>query len=232
MNCPIPRHGELKLYCEDCNTPICSDCFFFGSHKNHKCLDYSEVTDKCHADIHNSIQPCIQAATTLGDAVQSANDLIHQIQAQKRQEINSTFDGLQAVLSDRCKALLKESDNIATGKVTAVRIKLEAFSKTETMAIICQQACHRYTPVLSIYISELLSIKKTIEDRLDKLRVEFEEVSLDLVEDRVIMLLPAWTIHCMYYEKIFRYGKINDVDVAPSLSAPKTVGEYMSSLLR
>ena len=47
LSCPIPEHGLLKLYCEDCGTLICSDCFIFGSHKNHKCHHYNEVVDKC-----------------------------------------------------------------------------------------------------------------------------------------------------------------------------------------
>ena len=212
LNCPIPHHGELRLYCEDCNTVICSDCIIFGSHKNHKCSDCNE----CHADIHNSVQQCTQSVTTLDDAIQSANNLIRQIQSRKKQidqEINSTFDGLQAALSDRCKALLKESDNIATAKVTAVHIQLETFHKLKQRL---SSATKLLTDTLQSHQSrELLSTKKTIEDRLDKLKREFDEVSCVLTEDDTIIVSLDGTLH----DKISCYGEVSDIDVAPFLSA-------------
>ena len=216
LNCPIPQHGLLKLYCEDCNTVICSDCTIFGSHKSHKYQDINEVSDKCHTDIHNSVQQCTQPVTTLDDAIQSANNLIRQIQARKKQidqEINSTFDELQAALSDRRKALLKESDNIATAKVTAVHIQLETFHKLKQRL---SSATKLVTDTLQSHqSSELLSTKKTIEDRLDKLKREFDEVSCVLTEDDTIIASLDGTLH----DKIFRYGEVSDIDVAPSLSA-------------
>ena len=216
LNCPIPHHGELRLYCEDCNTLICSDCFVFGSHKNHKCSDINEVSDKYRIDIHNSVQQCTQPVTTLDDAIQSANNLIRQIQAQKKQidqEINSTFDRLQAALSDRRKALLKESDNIATAKVTAVHIQLETFHKLKQRL---SSATKLVTDTLQSHqSSELLSTKKTIEDRLDKLKREFDEVSCVLTEDNTIIASLDGTLH----DEISRYGEVSDIDVAPSLSA-------------
>ena len=216
LNCPIPHHGELKFYCEDCGTLICSDCIICGSHKNHKYHDFNEVSDKCHTDIHNSVQQCTQPVTTLDDAIQSANNLIRQIQARKKQidqEINSTFDGLQAALSDRRKALLKESDNIATAKVTAVHIQLETFHKLKQRL---SSATKLVTDTLQSHqSSELLSTKKTIEDRLDKLKREFDEVSCVLTEDDTIIASLDGTLH----DEISRYGEVSDIDVAPSLSA-------------
>ena len=212
LNCPIPQHGLLKLYCEDCNTLICSDCTIFGSHKNHKCSDCNE----CCADIHNSVQQCTQPVTTLDDAIQSANNLIRQIQSRKKQidqEINSTFDGLQAALSNRRKTLLKESDNIATAKVTAVHIQLETFHKLKQRL---SSATKLVTDTLQSHqSSELLSTKKTIEDRLDKLKREFDEVSCVLTEDDTIIASLDGTLH----DEILHYGKVSDIDVAPSLSA-------------
>ena len=216
LNCPIPQHGLLKLYCEDCNTLICSDCLVFGSHKNHKCSDINEVSDKCHTDIHNSVEQCTQSVTTLNDAIQSANNLIRQIQARKKQidqEINSTFDGLQAALSDRRKALLKKSDNIATSKVTAVHIQLETFHKLKQRL---SSATKLITDTLQSHqSSELLSTKKTIEDRLDKLKREFDEVSCVLTEDDTIIASLDGTLQ----DEISHYGEVSDIDVAPSLSA-------------
>ena len=216
LNCPIPHHGELWLYCEDCNTLICSDCIIRGSHKSHKYHDFNEVSDKCRTDIHNSVQQCTQPVTTLDDAIQSANNLIRQIQARKKQidqEINSTFDGLQAALSDRRKALLKESDNIATSKVTAVHIQLETFHKLKQRL---SSATKLVTDTLQSHqSSELLSTKKTIEDRLDKLKREFDEVSCVLTEDDTIIASFDGTLH----DEISRYGEVSDINVAPSLSA-------------
>ena len=215
LNCPIPHHGELKFYCEDCNTVICSDCIICGSHKSHKYHDFNEVSDKCRTDIHNSVQQCTQPVTTLDDAIQSANNLIRQIQARKKQidqEINSTFDGLQAALSDRRKALLKESDNIATAKVTAVHIQLETFHKLKQRL---SSATKLVTDTLQSHqSSELLSTKKTIEDRLDKLKREFDEVSCVLTEDDTIIASLDGTLH----DEISRYGEVSDINVAPSLS--------------
>ena len=212
LNCPIPHHGELRLYCENCNTVICSDCTIFGSHKNHKCSDCNE----CRTDIHNSVQQCTQSVTTLDDAIQSANNLIHQIQARKKQidqEINSTFDGLQVALSDRRKALLKESHNIATAKVTAVHIQLETFHKLKQRL---SSATKLVTDTLQSHqSSELLSTKKTIEDRLDKLKREFDEVSCILTEDDTIVASLDGTLH----DEISRYGEVSDINVASSLSA-------------
>ena len=212
LNCPIPHHGELRVYCEDCNTVICSDCTIFGSHKHHKCSDCNE----CRTDIHNSVQQCTQSVTTLDDAIQSASNLIRQIQARKKQidqEINSTFDGLQAALSDRRKALLKESDNIATAKVTAVHIQLETFHKLKQRL---SSATKLVTDTLQSHqSSELLSTKKTIGDRLDKLKREFDKVSCVLTEDDTIIASLDGTLH----NEISCYGKVSDIDVAPSLSA-------------
>ena len=216
LNCPIPQHGLLKFYCEDCNTLICSDCIICGGHKSHKYHDFNEVSDKRHTDIHNSVQQCTQSVTTLDDAIQSANNLIRQIQARKKQidqEINSTFDRLQAALSDRRKALLKKSDNIATAKVTAVHIQLETFHKLKQRL---SSATKLVTDTLQSHqSSELLSTKKTIEDRLDKLKREFDEVSCVLTEDDTIIASLDGTLH----DEISRYGEVSDIDVAPSLSA-------------
>ena len=217
LYCSVPQHSDekLKFYCEDCKVLVCSDCILCGNHKNHSYCDCDKVVETCHSDLHASIQGCTEVVTTLGDAISNGERMIQQIQGcqqEVNQKINSTFDALQVALADRCKALLKESHNITIGKVTAINIQLETYHKLKDQVSF---ASKYVTDILqSQQSTELLSTKKTIEDRLKKLKSDFESLSCDLMEDDTIIA----SLDCTEFERgMSEFGAVNDIDVCPSL---------------
>ena len=212
LQCPIQEHGLLNYFCKECRVLVCSDCMLY-EHRRHT---YSRVSDGCHvADIKNGIQQCAQAATTIDDAIQSAYCLIEQIQTRKDQvdqEINATFDALQAALDSRRKALLDESNKIATSKKTAVHIQRETLDKFKHQLSFTTKFA---TDTLQSHQpKELSSVKKHIEDRLDKLKGKFEHLSCEITEDGIIFAsLNIVALH----DEIAHFGEI--ADLSPSLSA-------------
>ena len=217
LYCSVPQHSDekLKFYCEDCKILVCSFCILRGNHKNHSYCDCDKVVEACHSDLHASVQGCTEIVTTLGDAISNGERMIQQIQGRQQevnQEINSTFDALQVALADRRKALLKESHNITIGKVTAINIQLETYRKLKDQVSF---ASKYVTDILqSQQSTELSSIKKTIKERLKKLKGDFESISCDLMEDDTIITSLD---HTEFEREISRFGAVDDIDVCPSL---------------
>ena len=212
LQCPIQEHNLLKYYCKVCRVLACSDCML----REHRCHTLSGVSDEHHiADIENGIQQCAQAAMTIDDAIQSAYRLIEQIQTRKNQvdqKINATFDALQAALDSRRKALLDESNEIATSKKADVHIQRETWDEFKHRLSFTTKFA---TDTLQSHQpKELLSVKKHIEDRLASLKGEFEHLSCEITEDNIIFASLNIEALC---DEIAHFGEI--ADLSPFLSA-------------
>lgn len=47
----LKHSEELKIYCQNCSTPICLMCSTFGDHNKHKCILLVDYVAACKKDI-------------------------------------------------------------------------------------------------------------------------------------------------------------------------------------
>ena len=217
--CPFPNHSQLKYFCKECKALICSDCMI-TSHAGHECSNIDDIPVAEESKCSNLHVKCTEAITTLEDAIENGESMIELIGVRRKEadkEINDAFDALEAALVSRRKALLQESNQIATSKTTAINVQLETFrtlqDKMSFASKFYSSATESHRP------NELLSVKKTIEDRLESLEKEFEEVFCDLVEnDSTYTSLDYSSLK----NDIVRFGEISGVDIEPSLCTIQT----------
>ena len=217
--CSFPNHDQLKYFCEDCEALVCGDCIV-SSHVGHECCYYGDVAEKGCGGLQDSLQGCAEVVTALEDAIENGESMIKLIQARKKEidkEIDDTFNALEVALVNRRKALLQESNQLAISKTTAINIQLEAFRILRDKVSFASKFCS--SVVESQGACELLSVKKTTEERLESLKKDFKELSCDLIENES---MPTSLDHSSLDDEISRFGKICGLDLEPSLCGIET----------
>ena len=192
------KHGDqvLKYYCKDCNVLVCSECALHG-HKQHSTCDCEEVAEEGRGSIRNSMQGCPDIMTTLDDVIGNGKKMIESIKSRKKEvdrEINDVFSELQKVLTERHTALLKECDDVSIAKVTAINIQLERVGRLKDQVSHARDVAGN--TLESHQVSELLRVRKVIENRLNRLKREFKELSCDVA--RMMSSLPHWIMPCCW----------------------------------
>ena len=212
MFCSLHTDEKLKFYCKDCEMLSCRDCILLN-HSNHTKRSHDEIKEEARSEIRNNFKGCTEVIESLDNAISNGEKVIQRIKTRKQEidgEIEKAFSAFKTALAERRKALLNDADEIANSKMSVINIQLESFQKLKDEL---NFAYHFAQNSLETHqITELLSTKKTIIQRLKQCVTEFQQMSCDIKEDDTF---EACCNTSPVLEHIGEFGAVVEVD--PSL---------------
>ena len=197
---PCPKHPRevMKLYCEDCELPMCLLCYPLN-HPQHKC---SEITDKSK-QAKEQLKQIIQTINTdLGkskersDLLKKHSTKISGAATDFRKHISTTLDNLQKQLDDRKKIINEGAAKkyaLAHLKLVREAERINALQKTLKSIQVCSTnlllhgtPCDFLKNVSSIQqrlkSSNPNGLRLTLEDMdLAELRQQLDDVKVTVV---------------------------------------------------
>ncbi|XP_066268285.1 tripartite motif-containing protein 55-like isoform X2 [Branchiostoma lanceolatum] len=109
MMCEVHEEERINVYCQTCQSPICSMCKVFGEHQDHEVATIPEV----HSRQKIELSDCIAKQVAANDKLQSVISLleegckIHEMNAREvKAAICDKFDRLYSIIEDRKGVLL------------------------------------------------------------------------------------------------------------------------------
>ena len=179
LNCEKHSDELLKFYCETCSMLICRDCIIL-EHSGHSYNRTESVAEKEKADLVAILGRAKEAKTKLNDTIAKGGKITQQIQAKQKSvedDIDSAFKPLFEALQERKKALLAKAAEISLGKQTALTMQGEELKMLHDEIA---ETCEMITAATQVYTpAEMLSAKKVMASKLQKLVKQYQEVNLE-----------------------------------------------------
>ena len=183
--CPQHKKQELVIYCNDCNTLICSLCSQ-TKHQEHTKSSIDETVDKEKTDLQQLLltNGIDDALTTLDQTLQQIPEMRNKIKTSAKEatkRINKACDDLIEAVEERRNHLVRKCQDISEGKDDALSnqmIKIQqlridlAFVQLHT-----NDAINNHTP------EEILTIKTIIEEQMNRTMKKYKQQSMELTED-------------------------------------------------
>ena len=186
LHCQEHADAEVKLYCTSCRTLVCIQCTVI-QHAGHKFEDLNTFAEKQKVDLRQCAQSMPITITKLEKTIANGKVMTEKVGARKvsvNDMIQNTIQELHRILEEREKALLAQSSEIATSKLTSLQIQMEEMASLRDEITSCSAA---YSEALRSHTNaQLLSIATVLQTRLQDLMKKFSVMNLQLREDDTI----------------------------------------------
>ena len=186
LHCQEHTDTEVKFYCTTCKTLVCFQCTVI-QHAGHK-FDELRCYAQTQRDILNqSAHSMPDAITKLDEAIVNGKAMTEKVGKCKvavNDTIHSAFQELRKALDEREKALLAQSSEIATSKLTSLQLQMEEMTSLRDQIDSC---CAAISEVQKSHTDvQLLSVAMVHQTRLQGLMKKFSTMTLQLREDDTI----------------------------------------------
>jgi DNA-binding beta-propeller fold protein YncE len=187
--CPVHTDETMKFYCIQDEMLVCRDCLV-TTHEGHK-RDRIELVATTEKDKLDETTPKIsEAIAKLDDAILKGGAMKNQVEGSRKEavsEIEKMSRELIEAIEARKRILLKRCEDIAGGKQEVLSSQIEDFKKVKKRVSFLQEQA--IDAITNHTAEELLSVKKTVADCIQKEMDNFDRLLLDLQEDHWINTL-------------------------------------------
>ena len=208
--CASHRDKQIKLYCNDCNSAICSVCYK-EKHYQHNCQAVDKAADSCLERLNSKVEELgrmFEESAKKEEECQDKKHIIDSQMAASKRDIFETTEKIKKLVDEHAQKLLNdlEISNIDNElKLESARVMLEKHMDK----IKCVE---RHIIQLGKYgsIEDICNSVSTISSRctelenLHRLLNEHLNLNMDLFEFKESQLPSMWSVDG---EKIL--GKIN-----------------------
>ena len=193
LYCQEHAGKEVEFYCTSCSVLVCMKCTII-EHTGHKFEDLTRYAQKRKDDLSQSAQPMPDAITKLDAAIADSKVMTEKVGARKasvNDTIHNTFQELRKALDEREKALLAQTNEIATTKLTSLQIQMEEMTSLRDEISSCSAAISEAQR--SHTDAQLLSVVTVLHARLQEVMSKFSVMALKLQEDDTITIAVKTT---------------------------------------
>eukprot|EP00300_Choanocystis_sp_HF-7_P033678 c46071_g1_i1.p1 GENE.c46071_g1_i1~~c46071_g1_i1.p1 ORF type:complete len:716 (-),score=109.20 c46071_g1_i1:34-1983(-) len=173
----------LSLFCNECATPICSQCVIFGRHKDHDCVPVDQAYGTC-MDIVDTKVKSLNKSFSLHRAI------LDQLQARRQQlgksvenallSIRRDFSTLHKKLDQKEESLNDYIQDIQAKRLEALRMKLEQVNNDiDEMVVLhksVQVICDDSSPAQ--FLKSFKAMEKDLERSLQNGQARDKEVGV------------------------------------------------------
>ena len=184
---------EVEFYCTSCSVLVCMKCTII-EHTGHKFEDLTKYAQTWKEDLSQSAQSMPDTITKLDAAIANGKVMTEKVGTQRmsvNDAIRNTFQELHKALDEREKALLAQSSEIATTKLTSLQIQMEEMMSLRDEISSCSAAISEAQR--SHTDAQLLSVVTVLYARLQEVMNKFSVMALQLQEDDTIAIAVKTT---------------------------------------
>ena len=184
--CQEHTDTEVKFYCTNCSSLVCFQCTVI-QHAGHKFEEIKNYAQNQKHILNQSAQSMPDAITKLDEAIVNGKAVTEKVGKRKaavNDAIQNAFQELHKALDVREKALLAQSSEIATSKLTSLQLQMEEMASLRDEITTCGAAISEVQR--SHTNIQLLSVAKVLQTRLQELIKKFSTMTLQLREDDTI----------------------------------------------
>ncbi len=185
----LPKHPEpkkcsvhkkkLKIFCFDCNKPICRDCTV-KDHRDHN-IEFSNVaTDDKKKQLLEMLKPLREAEKSLSQSIKDVNKAESEIQTQKKKvthKIETSFDELHKILDLRKQQLLGVVNRNTEDKIKKLDTQKEKLSIASAEA--CSVIDYTERSVKLCSDEEVMSMHRDIVSKIQTQITESDKQKID-----------------------------------------------------
>ena len=186
LHCQEHTDTEVKFYCTNCSSLVCIQCTVI-QHAGHKFEEIKNYAQKQKDDLYQSAQSMPDAITKLNKAIVNGKAMMEKVGKRKvavNNTIQSAFQELRKALDDREKALLAQSSEIATSKLTHLQIQMQEMVSLRDKMISCCEAISEAQKTHTD--TQLLSVVMVLQTQLQEVTKKFTAMTPQLREDDTI----------------------------------------------
>ena len=197
---PLYVKGELKLYCETCQSLICRD---YTLHKDHRIAEICNIA-KVRRDTLREALVCAQNVTSKVTRAIDANDrMAEQVEAFRENAtliMNQAFEQLHQTVEKRKKTLFSEMEAISLSKTTALTLQKEELMKIQdeigrytamTSHILQNHTDHEMIALGDLLPTELKAILQKV-DNVPHSPIQSSDMHVHLCTDSLIKQLSTF----------------------------------------
>ena len=193
LYCQEHAGKEVEFYCTSCNVLMCMKCTIID-HTGHKFEDLTRYAQKWKEDLSQSAQSMPDTITKLDAAIANGKVMTRKVGARRisvNDAIRNTFQELCKALDEREKALLAQSSEIVTTKLTSLQIQMEEMMSLRDEISSCSAAISEAQR--SHTDAQLLSVVTVLHARLQEVMNKFSVMALQLREDDTMTIAVETT---------------------------------------
>ena len=217
LHCQEHTDTEVKFYCTICNSLVCIQCTVI-QHAGHKFEEIKNYAQKQKDNLNHSAQSMPDAITKLNKVIVNGRAMTEKVGKRKvavNNTIQSAFRELRKALDEREKALLAQSSEIATSKLTHLQIQMQEMASLRDEMISCCAAISEAQK--SHTDTQLLSVVTVLQTRLQEVTKKFTATTPQLREDDTITTVVETAT---LVSEISAFGSIRKRRDYKSLSKP------------
>ena len=190
IKCGVHEENELKFRCITCNTLVCLECTV-AHHQGHKFEEVNTFLTRQKQSVFakNVTERLMKNVDQLEESIKNGKSMHEKILTSKKsvnEAIGTAFDELVNTLLKRKEELLAKSSEISTAKETSLTLQLEELTSLKDQMVACTAVVAEVQE--SYNDTELLSVVTTLQTRVQELTQRFDNTSLELREDDVLLL--------------------------------------------
>ena len=204
LYCPQHEEKLLEIYCETCNTLICSNCTI-RLHQGHQ-YDVASDTFKRHKqEIADQLQPVKYHLATVNKALHSFEARSREIQDQRdanQAEIHKQIDQLQQALEQRRTELIGQLDQLTQHKLKSLAAQRDQVELLHTQLSSCLEYVEGSLKTGTQV--EILEMKAPLLKQMNQITTDFNPDILIPEEEANIALNADSELHhaCEKFAKV------------------------------
>lgn len=125
--CNTHESEKLKLFCEDCNVPICKDCIVLEEHKDHTYRNINDVILRGKKEIAVAITEAASKLPALESTLKDVKDM----QMRVRNKASKTEEDVDTFIDTQMRILQEMRNELKIGVKTVTKAKLYALRSQE-----------------------------------------------------------------------------------------------------
>ncbi len=173
-NCPQHSSNPLKIYCDTCSTPICTDCTI-QLHKDHNYDLVVNVLIQHKEELVSSLKQVKEKLVTVQQTLKIFDTRVKVIQDQRvmiEADIHREIDAQHALLDQRKTELVDELEILTKQKLKALATQKDHVKTTEAKL----SSCVKYAEdgLKTSTDDEILEMKVPILKRVEQISAEFD----------------------------------------------------------
>ncbi|XP_065142182.1 tripartite motif containing 101 isoform X2 [Paramisgurnus dabryanus] len=111
LTCDEHDDEKLNIYCMECLVPTCSLCKVFGAHKNCRVVPLSDVYEQQKTELCDEVASLVSSNDNTQAFINELEAICRNIEENSRiqkQILCEKFDGMTAILEERCKIMTQQ----------------------------------------------------------------------------------------------------------------------------
>ena len=222
QKCPQHTQNELDIFCNECQRLVCLDCAQ-KDHQDHKKGSLDEMSEEEKNELQNLMSGIDEALGKVDEALQQIQEMREKVKVSAEEaaaKIHKACDDLIQSVEDRRKILQRKCREIAKGKDDVLlnqMAELENLRNDLSFAQLhAKDAINSYSP------QEILTIKKTIQHRLNQEMEAYQHKSMNSQENDTINVSLE---NESFFEEMKKFGYFPGVPDPSKCHTEEVAGE-------